>query len=132
MGSAAKILAICFLVIIGMLFVILSLPKGTSNAVIILLTMMFSFFGLVIYTTMFACMEEVSIPPQYTGIAVSVISLLGYLPDGLFPPCSATGSTCTAIRLLGHLLLPRWHQPSRVLRRHRHLPQGTRAPFRSA
>ena len=35
---------------------------------------------------MFACMEEVSIPPQYTGIAVSVISLLGYLPDGLFPP----------------------------------------------
>ena len=86
MGSAAKILAICFVVIIGMLFVILSLPKGTSNAVIILLTMMFSFFGLVIYTTMFACMEEVSIPPQYTGIAVSVISLLGYLPDGLFPP----------------------------------------------
>ena len=86
MGSAAKILAICFLIIIGMLFVILSLPKGTSNAVIILLTMMFSFFGLVIYTTMFACMEEVSIPPQYTGIAVSVISLLGYLPDGLFPP----------------------------------------------
>lgn len=53
---------------------------------IILLTMMFSFFGLVIYTTMFACMEEVSIPPQYTDIAVSVISLLGYLPDGLFPP----------------------------------------------
>lgn len=50
-----------------MLFVILSLPKGTSNAVIILLTMMFSFFGLVIYTTMFACMEEVSIPPQYTA-----------------------------------------------------------------
>ena len=86
MGSAAKILAICFVIIIGMLFVILSLPKGTSNAVIILLTMMFSFFGLVIYTTMFACMEEVSIPPQYTGIAVSVISLLGYLPDGLFPP----------------------------------------------
>ena len=32
MGSAAKILAICFVIIIGMLFVILSLPKGTSNA----------------------------------------------------------------------------------------------------
>ena len=128
MGSAAKILAICFLVIIGMLFVILSLPKGTSNAVIILLTMMFSFFGLVIYTTMFA-MEEVSIPPQYTGIAVSVISLLGYLPDGLFPLFVSLDVRQSG--LLGHLLLPRRHQPSRVLRRHRHLPQGTRAPFRS-
>ena len=115
-----------------MLFVILSLPKGTSNAVIILLTMMFSFFGLVIYTTMFACMEEVSIPPQYTGIAVSVISLLGYLPDGLFPPpVRPLARRVRQSGLLGHLLLPRWHQPSRVLRRHRHLPQGTRAPFRS-
>ena len=63
-GSAAKILAACFVVIIAMLFVILSLPQGTSNAVIILLTMLFSFFGLVIYTTMFACMEEVSIRPS--------------------------------------------------------------------
>ena len=25
-------------------------------------------------------------PPQYTGISVSVISLLGYLPDGIFSP----------------------------------------------
>ena len=53
---------------------------------IILLTMMFSFFGLVVYTIMFSCMEEVRIPPQYTGISVSVISLLGYLPDGIFSP----------------------------------------------
>ena len=108
------------------------LPKGTSNAVIILLTMMFSFFGLVIYTTMFACMEEVSIPPQYTGIAVSVISLLGYLPDGLFPPLFGhwldvygnQGYSVIFYFLAGISLL-------RVLRRHRHLPQGTRAPFRS-
>lgn len=85
-GSAAKILSVCFAIIIGMLFIILTLPVGTSSSVIILLTMLFSFFGLVIYTTMFACMEEISIPAQYTGIAVSVISLLGYLPDGLFPP----------------------------------------------
>ena len=85
-GSTAKILMVCFLLLIGMLFVLLRLPAGTSSTMIILLTMMFSFFGLVVYTTMFACMGEVSIPPQYTGIAVSVISLLGYLPDGLFPP----------------------------------------------
>ena len=57
---------------------------------IILLTMMFSFFGLVVYTIMFSCMEEVRIPPQYTGISVSVISLLGYLPDGIFSPLLRT------------------------------------------
>ena len=85
-GSTAKILMLCFLVLIGMLFVLLRLPAGTSSTVIILLTMLFSFFGLVVYTIMFSCMEEVRIPPQYTGISVSVISLLGYLPDGIFSP----------------------------------------------
>ena len=85
-GSTAKILVACFIVLVGMLFVLLNLPVGTSSTVIILLTMLFSFFGLVVYTIMFSCMEEVRIPPQYTGIAVSVISLLGYLPDGVFPP----------------------------------------------
>ena len=85
-GSTAKILMVCFLLLIGMLFVLLRLPAGTSSTMIILLTMMFSFFGLVVYTIMFSCMEEVRIPPQYTGISVSVISLLGYLPDGIFSP----------------------------------------------
>ena len=50
------------------------------------MTLLFSFFGLVGFTIMFSCMEEVRIPAQYTGMAVSIISLLGYVPDGLFGP----------------------------------------------
>lgn len=102
-GSTAKILVACFISLIGMLFVLLNLPVGTSSTVIILLTMLFSFFGLVVYTVMFSCMEEVRIPPQYTGIAVSVISLLGYLPDGVFPP------------LFGHWLDVYGHDGYRVI-----------------
>ena len=85
-GSTALVMIFCFCALVGMLVVLLLLPAGTSSGVIILMTLLFSFFGLVGFTIMFSCMEEVRIPAQYTGMAVSIISLLGYVPDGLFGP----------------------------------------------
>ena len=85
-GSTALVMIFCFFALIVMLVVLLMLPVGTSSAIIILMTLLFSFFGLVGFTIMFSCMEEIRIPAQYTGMAVSVISLLGYVPDGLFGP----------------------------------------------
>lgn len=85
-GSTALVMIFCFCALVGMLVLLLLLPAGTSSGVIILMTLLFSFFGLVGFTIMFSCMEEVRIPAQYTGMAVSIISLLGYVPDGLFGP----------------------------------------------
>ena len=85
-GSSAKVLSIAFVVVIALLLLLLSLPPTTAVVVFIIVIMLFSSFGQVIYTLMFSALEEVKIPPHLTATAVSLISVLGYTPDALFPP----------------------------------------------
>ena len=69
-----------------MVHVPLCTHKEASNVLIIALSLFFGAVGLVIYNLMLSCIEETQIPPEKTGIAVAVISLIGYTPDALFPP----------------------------------------------
>lgn len=86
LGSASKLMVISFVALTGMLFLLLNLPDGISANVIIALTMLTSFCCMMVYCVMFASMDEVSIPVEYTATATSIISMLGYFPDAVFPP----------------------------------------------
>ncbi len=85
-GSTATILLGSFVFIAVTTILVLTLPEGTSNSVLVALTLLFGFVGLVIYTIMLSCLEETQVPKEKTGIAVAVISIIGYTPDALFPP----------------------------------------------
>lgn len=84
-----------------MLFVILTF-KGTSNAVIIL-TMMFSFRPrhLHDHVRLHGRSQHPAPVHRHCGQRDQP---LGCLPDGLFPPCSATGSTCTISSVIFYFL----------------------------
>lgn len=85
-GSTAKVLIGAFGFVAITTVVVLMLPPETSNTLIVALTLLFGAVGLVIYNLMLSCIEETQIPPEKTGLAVAVISLIGYTPDALFPP----------------------------------------------
>ncbi len=86
LNSTAKVLLGAFITVAFTTLVVLMLPAGTSNTLLIALTLFFGAIGLVIYNLMLSCIEETRIPPEKMGIAVAVISLIGYTPDALFPP----------------------------------------------
>lgn len=85
-GSASKILGVTFILVIVSLFVLMNMPSDLPVAMFIAMIMIFSCFAQLIYTLMFTVLEEVKIPAHLTATAVGIISVLGYLPDALFPP----------------------------------------------
>lgn len=86
MGSTAKLILGAFVIVACVTVIVLMLPPETPNSLVIFITLFFAAIGLVIYNTMFSCIEETGIPPEKTGIAAAVISLIGYTPDAIFPP----------------------------------------------
>ena len=84
-GSTATVLLGSFVLVAITTLVVLTLPPDTSTGLLIALTLFFGFIGLVIYTIMLSCLEETRIPKEKTGIAVAMISIIGYTPDALFP-----------------------------------------------
>ncbi len=86
LGSSSKLMIIGFIALAGMLITLLSLPVGVSSNTIIALTMLTSFCCMLLYCVMFASMGELKIPVEYSATTISVLSLLGFIPDGIFPP----------------------------------------------
>lgn len=114
LGSASKLMVVSFVALIGMLLLLLNLPLGASSNLIITITMLISFCCMMLYCVMFATMDEVSIPVEYTATATSVVSMLGYFPDAIFPPLfgywvdvygAKTGYTITFFFLTGLAVL---------------------------
>lgn len=86
LGAPSKLMIISFIVLLGMILYLLNIPSGTSNNMIIAVTMLTSLACMMMYCVMFAGMEELKIPPHQTATTVSIISMLGFLPDAIFPP----------------------------------------------
>lgn len=85
-GSGAKVLSIALVFVICLLLILLNIPATTAVGIFIAIIMIFSCFGQLIYTLMFTVLEEIKIPAHLTATAVAVISVIGYIPDALFPP----------------------------------------------
>ena len=85
-GSPSKVMIGTFILVIVSLLVLLNMPSTLPVPAFIAMIMIFSCFAQLIYTLMFTVLEEVKIPPHLTATAVGIISVLGYIPDALFPP----------------------------------------------
>ncbi len=86
LGAPSKLMIISFIALFGMMVYLLNISADTSHNVVIAITMFTSLACMMMYCVMFAGMEEVKIPPSQTATAVSIISMLGFLPDAIFPP----------------------------------------------
>ncbi|QRN86391.1 MFS transporter [Clostridia bacterium] len=81
-GSVSKMIAGSALVCLIFLVVFLKMPA--SSSIVGLLTALMLILATVNFMmkgTMFATIDEVGISPEVTGLAVGLISLVGYLPD---------------------------------------------------
>lgn len=86
LGAPSKLMIISFAALFGMMVYLLNISSDTSHNVVIAITMFTSLACMMMYCVMFAGMEEVKIPASQTATAVSIISMLGFLPDAIFPP----------------------------------------------
>lgn len=86
LGAPSKLMIISFIVLLGMMIYLLNISSDTSPNVVIAITMLTSLACMMMYCVMFAGMEELKIPASQTATAVSIISVLGFLPDAIFPP----------------------------------------------
>lgn len=86
LGAPSKLMIISFVALLFMMIYLLNISENTSHNVIIAITMFTSLACMMMYCVMFAGMEELKIPARQTATAVSVISILGFLPDAIFPP----------------------------------------------
>lgn len=86
-GSAAKLVLVCFIFLIVFFWILINASGGTfSNSFILFVTMFMSVFSLMIFSIMFASLEELKIPAHQTSIVVGLITMLGYLPNAIFSP----------------------------------------------
>lgn len=79
--SATKYLQICFVIVAGALAVFACLPHKQLGIVIgMIITLSISAFVFSMRAVFFAPMDEVKVPRDITGSAMSIGSFLGYLP----------------------------------------------------
>lgn len=79
--SATKYLRICFVIVAGALAVFACLPHKQLGIVIgMIITLSISAFVFSMRAVFFAPMDEVKVPRDITGSAMSIGSFLGYLP----------------------------------------------------
>lgn len=79
--SATKYLQICFVIVAGALVVFACLPHKQLGIVIgMVITLSISAFVFSMRAVFFAPMDEVNVPRDITGSAMSIGSFLGYLP----------------------------------------------------
>ena len=84
-GSPSKMFIIGFVIVTACVGGFMVLPINAANsmlAVVLMLIMAFGLFGLTGIS--FATISETNIPLKYTGAAVGLISLLGYIPDAIY------------------------------------------------
>lgn len=79
--SATKYLQICFVIVAGALAIFACLPHKQLGIVIgMIITLSISAFVFSMRAVFFAPMDEVKVPRDITGSAMSIGSFLGYLP----------------------------------------------------
>lgn len=79
--SATKYLQICFVIVAGALAIFACLPHKQLGIVIgMIITLSISAFVFSMRAVFFAPMDEVNVPRDITGSAMSIGSFLGYLP----------------------------------------------------
>ena len=79
--SATKYLQICFVIVAAILVVFACLPHKQLGIVIgMIITLTISAFVFSMRAVFFAPMDEVKVPRDITGSAMSIGSFLGYLP----------------------------------------------------
>lgn len=79
--SATKYLQICFVIVAGALVIFACLPHKQLGIVIgMIITLTISAFVFSMRAVFFAPMDEVKVPRDITGSAMSIGSFLGYLP----------------------------------------------------
>lgn len=79
--SATKYLRICFVIVAVILFVFACLPHKSMGIVIgMVITLTISAFVFSMRAIFFAPMDEVKVPREITGSAMSIGSFIGYLP----------------------------------------------------
>lgn len=82
-----RIINISFiLIIIGCVFLSLNLKEVYSYVQFLFIVVAISTGVFALRSVYFAIMPEASIPIQYTGLAVGIVSTLGYLPDVFMGP----------------------------------------------
>lgn len=86
LGAPSKLMIVSFIALLAMMIYLLNISSDTSPNVVIAITMLTSLACMMMYCVMFAGMEELKIPANQTATAVSIISMLGFLPDAIFPP----------------------------------------------
>ena len=79
--SATKYLRICFVIVAGILIVFACLPHKSMGIVLgMIITLTISAFVFSMRAIFFAPMDEVKVPRDITGSAMSIGSFIGYLP----------------------------------------------------
>lgn len=86
LGGPSRVMMPCFILGIAMYIAMMNLPSGTSVPVIIAMTLILSLFYVAIFSILMAAMEELRIPQQLTALVTSIVSIIGILPDAIFPP----------------------------------------------
>lgn len=84
--SPCRVLAIGYVLIIGLLFVFLNLPSAPSLSIVIILMLSIGIIGAAMKGIMWSTVEEAKIPRYYTGLAIGTASIIGYLADIVLGP----------------------------------------------
>ncbi|MDQ7095144.1 MFS transporter [Desulfosporosinus sp. PR] len=86
-GSATKIIVCGFIVMLISLGLFLLIPGKPNLLVLVIINMIV--LGLIVYVMRgiyYATVDEVKIPSSFTGAAVGLASLIGFLPDAFIYP----------------------------------------------
>lgn len=79
--SATKYLGICFAIVAAMLVIFACLPHQSMGIILgMVITLSISAFVFSMRAVFFAPMDEVKVPREITGSAMSIGSFIGYLP----------------------------------------------------
>ena len=71
--------------IVGVLFAsVLLIPAGINPTVASYYTLVPSAVGMMLYGVIFSVMSEAGIPRAFTGTAIGIASIIGYMPDSLY------------------------------------------------
>ncbi|ATW28138.1 MFS transporter [Candidatus Formimonas warabiya] len=84
--SASKILIWGNMIVIGFLVVFLNLPAKPAVVMVMVLMLLVAFVGAGMKGVMWSTVEESKIPRYYSGIAIGIASIVGYLADMYMGP----------------------------------------------
>lgn len=82
--STCKWLTTAFVIVAALFASVMFLPSTISSSVASFYTLLPSAVVMMLYGVVFSVMSEAGIPRLYTGTAIGIASIIGYMPDSLY------------------------------------------------